>query len=64
MRSSNYVLHSSKKKKLEATRQLNIIIPKVKNQMNKSLSNRMILLFTNAILRITYIKLKTFTIYY
>ena len=49
-RSSNYVLHSSEKKKLEATRQLNIIIPKVKNQINKSLSNRIISLFINTVL--------------
>ena len=41
---------SPKKKKLEATRQLNIIIPKVKNQINKSLSNRIISLFINTVL--------------
>ena len=50
IRSSNSVLHSSKKKKLEANRQLNIIIPKVAIQRNKILSNHIILLFVNAIL--------------
>ena len=60
IRSSNYVLQSSKKKKLEETRQLDIIIPKVKIQINKSLSNRMILLFTNAILSYYIYKTKNF----